>query len=404
MTSPASDISFLRSALGMRLIEAATELALASKNDPAEIALKLKRLFPDRSTHELHTAIDLVVARAKGAARLGPWAKDALLTTRSVEQASRPEFSRHRAARFRGAKHILEIGTAAGFDTAMLARVADRVTTLEPDRNLAEMAQHNLAVQGIANVEIIPETAEEFITHAALDRFDGLFADPSRRSASGARIRGSDEYLPPLSLVLDLPVTGPRAIKISPAIDVDLPAGWTREFLGLGGECLEQTLWFGVEKPLTSVYLADTDESWGDTGESPYFVDIDSPLTGYFYDPHPALVRSRAVGSFYAEKGIHQLDPRCAYGVSSNLVRSPFLQPFRIIDTIPFRIAALSKRIHTLGWSSRTEIKKRGVDVDPDEVRRKLKLPRPKNGAAPFGVVLIGRRGESLSAILAERI
>lgn len=404
MSHQTPDVTFWRSDIGIRLVDAATELALSSRNDAASIALKLKRLFPERSASELNAVIDLVVARAKAAPRLGAWVANALLTTRSVEQASRPEFSRYRAERFRGSKHLLEVGAASGFDTAALARVATRVTALEPDPGLAEMARHNLTIQGITNVEVYAETLEDFVKRASLEKYDALFADPSRRDKGGGRIRGAEEYLPPLSLVLQIPIHGCRAVKISPAVTVELPPAWHHEFLGLGGECLEQTLWANPPAPLPAVHLADVGVSWLDTGEAPHILDRDSVLGGYLYDPHPALVRSGAVGSFYANAGIALLDPSCAYGISDTLLSTPFLRPFRILDSVPYRVETVAKRLHALGWTSRSEIKKRGVDVDPDELRRKLKLPPSTDASSPFGTVLIGRRGESLIAVLAERI
>jgi len=398
------DISFWRSDIGTKLLHATAELGASTNNDPPAIALKLKRLFPDRPAHELNGAIDLIVARAKAAPRLGAWVKDALLTTRSVEQASRPEFSRYRAERFRGARHLLEIGTASGFDTAALARVAERVTSLEPDTALADMARHNLHLQGITNVEIVTQTAEDYLVTADLKRFDALFADPSRRDKDGARLRAGDEYLPPLSLVLDIPISGPRGVKISPAVNVELPPNWEREFLGIGGECLEQTVWSGLTTAPPSVYLADKGARWRLTADEPSVADLDTGRYSFIYDPHPALVRSGSLDSFYAHTKIDLFDPRCAYGVSPELVASPFVRPFRIIDLLPYRDDSLAKRLYSLGWCSRTEIKKRGVEIDPDLVRRKLKLPPPHDGSTPFGTVLIGRRGDSLTAVLAERV
>ena len=56
---------------------------------------------------------------------------------------------------------VLEIGCASGFVTACLARLAKRVTSLEPDAALRELARRNLAASGIDNVELLPGTPEQ---------------------------------------------------------------------------------------------------------------------------------------------------------------------------------------------------------------------------------------------------
>jgi protein-L-isoaspartate(D-aspartate) O-methyltransferase len=52
-----------------------------------------------------------------------------------------------------GDEHVLEIGTGLGFQTALLARLAADVVTIELWPDIAEEARRNLARQGIRNVE-----------------------------------------------------------------------------------------------------------------------------------------------------------------------------------------------------------------------------------------------------------
>ncbi|MBL1097886.1 protein-L-isoaspartate(D-aspartate) O-methyltransferase [Streptomyces coffeae] len=52
-----------------------------------------------------------------------------------------------------GDEHVLEIGTGLGFQTALLARLAADVVTIEMWPDLAHQARRNLARQGIGNVE-----------------------------------------------------------------------------------------------------------------------------------------------------------------------------------------------------------------------------------------------------------
>ncbi|TPQ22643.1 protein-L-isoaspartate(D-aspartate) O-methyltransferase [Streptomyces sporangiiformans] len=53
-----------------------------------------------------------------------------------------------------GREHVLEIGTGLGFQTALLARLADDVVSIEMRPDIARQARDNLARQRVRNVEL----------------------------------------------------------------------------------------------------------------------------------------------------------------------------------------------------------------------------------------------------------
>ncbi len=54
-----------------------------------------------------------------------------------------------------GSERVLEVGTGYGFQTALLARLARFVWSIERWPDIAEAARANLARQGITNVEVV---------------------------------------------------------------------------------------------------------------------------------------------------------------------------------------------------------------------------------------------------------
>jgi protein-L-isoaspartate(D-aspartate) O-methyltransferase len=54
-----------------------------------------------------------------------------------------------------GDEHVLEIGTGYGYQTALLARLAADVTSIEIYSDIAAVARRSLSRQGIANVQVI---------------------------------------------------------------------------------------------------------------------------------------------------------------------------------------------------------------------------------------------------------
>ncbi|MER6573573.1 protein-L-isoaspartate O-methyltransferase [Streptomyces sp. NPDC001093] len=53
-----------------------------------------------------------------------------------------------------GCEHVLEVGTGLGFQTALLARLAADLVSIEMRPDLARQARVNLARQGVRNVEL----------------------------------------------------------------------------------------------------------------------------------------------------------------------------------------------------------------------------------------------------------
>jgi protein-L-isoaspartate(D-aspartate) O-methyltransferase len=59
------------------------------------------------------------------------------------------------ALRLAGGEQVLEVGTGYGFQTALLARLARFVWSIERWQDVAETAKENLARAGVANVEVV---------------------------------------------------------------------------------------------------------------------------------------------------------------------------------------------------------------------------------------------------------
>ncbi|MET8944055.1 protein-L-isoaspartate(D-aspartate) O-methyltransferase [Streptomyces sp. NPDC004542] len=94
-----------------------------------------------------------------------------------------------------GDEHVLEIGTGTGFQTALLARLAADVVTIEMRPDLARQARDNLDRQGIRNVELrigdgsggVPDRApyDAIIVSAA---FPSVPAPLTRQLRAGGRL------------------------------------------------------------------------------------------------------------------------------------------------------------------------------------------------------------------------
>lgn len=375
---------------------------LADSSDLPSLVLTLRKRFPRLEPEILTIAAEISVTRRCAPEKLGEWSRKGFLSRALLQQASRTAIANYRADAFKGLAHVVEVGTGTGSDTAALASVCEHVTTIEVDPLTSELARRNLELRGVSNVTFLVGSAEECLPRVA-DSADGFFADPARRSRDGTRVKDASEYSPPLDTIMDLSFGRVRAIKISPGLFIDAPArGWSRQFLGYGAECLEQTLWFGTVTIDSSVFLADAQRGWSPAA-LPEPLPYADAISGWIVEAHAVLNRCQHLAQFFAERGIQQVAHDVAYGVSLNAPKpEPFLESFRILDAFPYNLRKLREAVKLKKWSRRTELKKRNCSLDLEEIRDNLPLEDHAHDA-PFGVLFFFRWHNVTWVVLAER-
>jgi hypothetical protein len=109
--------------------------------------------------------------------------------------------------------------------------------------------------------------------------------------------------------------------------------------------------------------LTDEDDPGGGTG----------PVEGYLYEPDGAVIRAGLVTAVAAGVHGHLIDEHIAYVSSDDSFRTPFARGYRVVEEVPYREKALRAALHERRIG-RLTIKKRGVSVVPDELRRRLAL------------------------------
>ncbi len=378
-------------------------LESATKLDTPALVLKLRKTFPNSDVRELNLAVETFIARRQAADKLGEWAKEGHFSLSLLQQASRQSIATYRATFFAGREHVLEIGTGTGSDTAALAKIVRHVTTIDGDPVASELAKRNLALQGITNVTFLVGDAQTFVP-SLTESFDALFADPARRTRTGERIKSGEDYSPPLSLLLSLNIGSLRALKISPGLFVEpCPEGWTRQFVGFGDECLEQTLWFGSPVKDSSIVVTDRSAVW-EPPEKEVLSFVTEDLQGYLVEAHGTLNRCQKLGSFFHQHNMQPVADDVAYGVATEQPDpSPLYTAYRILENLPFSKKKLKEALNRLGWSNRTELKKRNFSGELEQIRAELDLPKHTH-TSPFGVVFFFRYHGKPWAVIAERL
>ncbi|WP_313968313.1 class I SAM-dependent methyltransferase [uncultured Rothia sp.] len=331
---------------------------------------------------------------------------------------------------------VADLGCGIGSDTAVYAAARGSVVAVELDPLTASFAAANLAFCPRARVYSGDVTAYDPASGAGSEAplTDGagaspaiLWLDPARRElrrarkAQTERLFDPEAFSPPFSFVLGLARTGmPMGVKLGPGFphegipspeDIASEANPNprveAEWIQSEGSLAELVLWFnalaqeGVARTATSVRElpagpADTaspaTEATGEVADllPPYeAVSFRSALTAaeaersvevpvslpqpgeYLLEPAPAIVRSHLVAEFAQSIGAQLLDEHLAYLCSTEPVEHPLVTCYEVLEEIPLQEKQLKRWVREQGFTALT-IKKRGVDIVPEQLRARL--------------------------------
>lgn len=336
--------------------------------------------------------------RRRARKKFGDFTDGLLFTEAALEQASRLQAAALHAGRFRGAKisEVADLGCGIGAESLAFASVDLKVKAFEIDEVTAALATFNLG----AFDEVEVNHAD--VTTLDLSQFESLFFDPARRDSKERKFDPA-EFSPNFDWVLEQARTKPTGIKLGPghpheAIPEDAEAQW----LSINGDLVELALWFGeVKRPKVARAATLIDENGRHEISSENRESESAPLAelkGYLYEPDNAIVRSHLIAELAEQIGATLIAPQIAYLSSDEKIDSPFVRGFEVIDEMAFDRKKLKaylreRKIGTL------EIKKRGADVVPEELRKELQL-KGENAAT----LVVTRIGDAHRVLIAQAI
>jgi hypothetical protein len=385
-----------------RLATSPQTLSLLATLPPYEAhhALTLAQQLRDTGADGDVVAAALTQSRLRGAARakFGEFAAGILFSPDGLEQSTRLVVAAHHAQRYRaaGARVVADLTCGLGADAMAFASLGLGVLAFERDEGTALLAEHNLRHWDDARV--VHADAMETLARGDIG-VDALFADPARRNAQGRRHDPRD-YSPPLDDVVALRARWPQlGIKVGPALShEDVPTDAEAQWVSVDGEVVEAGLWMGDlarHHQHSALVLRGGEAHVLDGAPVPGGA---GAMGEYLLEPDGAVIRAGLVGPLAERLGARLLDPHIAYLTADAPIGSPFAATFRIVDSLPYSEKRLASALAARGVGT-AEIKKRGVDVDPAVLRRKLKL----KGDASTTVILT-RIGDSRIAFIAERV
>lgn len=354
-----------------------------------EIALTKKSVFADRAVLDQHfgdyaRAVSALIAARRAATGKFPahWLTDA----DAAQQATPARVAGVRAARIAeaGAQMVHDVTCSVGSEAPPFRQRGIAWMGSDLDMSRLIMARHNLGQEAwLAQADALTPVTSDGV----------VVADPARR-AGGRRITDPAQLLPPLPDLLDAQAGREMAVKCAPGIDY---SGWDGlvSVVSVDGGVKEACLYTpglagGVRRE--AVVLRDGEERVTDLDDDT--VDVTAPQR-YIIDPDGAVVRAGLVRGWAARHELSMLDEHIAYLTGEQIPAGYSGFPF--LEAVPLR--ALKKALASHGAGS-VEILVRGVDVDPDQLRKKLKL----RGKAQMAVVIARIGDQAVAHVCGPRV
>jgi hypothetical protein len=378
-------------------------LAIAAEYvaSPLECAAKLRR---DLSAARAALVQEQAQLRIRAAKKF-PCAERMFLTARGLEQATDATIAAYKAGRFAEQRAVADLCCGIGGDLMALA-LEHPTTGVDKSEPVAHFAEANVRVAlAISAPEERNFSAKVHCGDAGefdVSQVAAWHIDPDRRP-DGKRTTRVALHEPSDAVIDNLrQVNLNTAIKLAPA--ANFPAHWTRkaelEWIGHDRQCQQLVAWFGAlakhpgQRRATSL---EHDPPQSFIGNPDARAPIAETLGRYIYEPHAAVLAAGLWGDLATQRHLAAVDARIPYLVGDALIEDPLLAAFEVLEVLPLEIKRLkaalkSRKIGTL------EIKKRGVDIDPEKLRRQLAL----DGQDSLTLLVTRRQNKSI-AIFARR-
>lgn len=324
-----------------------------------------RRQFGERSA----ALVETVLLRRRAAVKIGDAARW-LFTDDALQQATAEPVAARRLA---GAV-VHDATCSVGTELAALRHSAAQVIGSDIDPVRLAMAAHN-----VGGVDLCRADALHPVTRDAV-----VVLDPARR-AGGKRRFDPRDYTPALDALFDVYRDRDAVVKCAPGINfeqlVQLGFRGEVEVTSLGASVREACLWPpGLAGAGVTRRASILDRSEQITDAEPDDCPV-APAGRWIIEPDGAVIRAGLVRHYAVRHALWQLDPDIAYLSGDRLPDG--MRGFEILEQVAFGEKRLRQALSALD-AGVLEILVRGVRVDPDELRARMRL----RGHARLTVVL----------------
>lgn len=353
--------------------------------------------------------------RARATQKFGEFAADMLFTPDGLEQATRLEVAVAHAHRFSRASlaTVHDLGCGIGADAVTLSSLGVTVQAVDADPVTAAVADANLRPWPDSRARLGRAEEVDFGIDPGRNRV-GAWLDPARRTRGVADITGRtrrtfrlDAISPSWEFVQQVAAAVPATgVKLSPGFDhAAIPSGTEAQWTSWSGDVVECALWWGplamargrtarVMGPDASPIVVT--ESMADP-VAPTATSL-ADVGTWLHDVDKALIRAGLVGAVTRSTTGMESDEGTGYVLTSRNVSLAYTRRYAVQEAMPFTVKTLRGWLREHGITGLT-IKKRGIRLDDEQLRRDLKIGT-KAGDGEQATVVLTRVGGAPSALI----
>ena len=384
----AVNLDAFRELLTPRGQEALGAAAEAIGDDPVAAVTRLRKIYDADLTSAALVQAEL---RLRAREKFGADADLMYFTRPGLEQATRREVADHRARRVPEGSRVADVVCGIGGDLLALARAGCVVEAVDADPLTAAIAAANAETAG-GWPSCSPWSAA---TRRRLDvtRVDAVFCR-TRRVVRPAPVGGSSNpkaQLAPMGLrhlglarsggALDRGEGGPGPAPRAHPAGRRGGVGQRGRRPGRGRPLVRRAGRTPAPRdPADRCKEGPPVDASGRAGVACRQLtgsgEVEAavgPVRRYLYDPDPAVVRAHLLAELAVELDGTLADPSIAYLYADAPVATPFARCLEITDVLPFSLKRLRALLRERRVG-RVEILKRGSALDPERLRRDLRL------------------------------
>lgn len=271
----------------------------------------------------------------------------------NIEQSSSEITAKYKAKLVSG-NSLIDITGGFGVDCFYFSKKIKNVTHCEIEPDLSRIVNYNYKIMQVENVKTIPQNGLDYLEKAH-QKYDWIYADPSRRSDEKGKVFLLEDCLPniPKNLNLLFQFTDNILLKTSPLLDISASIKallHTKEIhiIAVNNEVKE--LLFLLQKNyrdkinLSTVNIKkETSELFGSSLELKGKASYGLPGT-YLYEPNAAILKAGLFKEVSYQLNIDKLHINSHLYTSSDLIEFPGRR-FKIVQSTVFDKKKLLKII-----------------------------------------------------------
>lgn len=297
----------------------------------------------------------------------------------NIEQSSSEATAKYKASLVDG-KRLIDLTGGFGVDTFYFSQEVASTTYCELNANLAKIAQHNFAVLGAPNIEVVNASGMDYLKDRN-ESFDWIYIDPSRRDATKNKVFLLSDCSPNIKTFqgLFLKYAKHVMIKTSPLLDIKATLSILKNVKELHVVALQnetkELLWIlerdyiGTVEVKTINLLKEKHQYFNFifSEEANANAAFSAPLT-YLYEPNSAILKAGAFKSLSSQLRLAKLNKHSHLYTSKTVLSFPGRR-FKITEVIPFNKKALAKT-----GIKKANVTTRNFPLSVGDIRKKMKI------------------------------